>query len=218
MAEHWKESTARPKLRSEIPMPRMHRRNPLQKPRSSTAVNYIIDERAGLFYCVVYDLRIADQLAYMGRSLEPAMLGAVSVNSGNEADKCSVDYAVARKGYGPLLYDLTARGLELYVKGCDALLPSQDQSPYAQRLWKRLKTEELLPIGDRIFSAKYAMTASAMEKQGRKIARGRKIGPSNRALEQAAYEMFDKYVAVGGVEKTKPVPLDRLLAQAGYAQ
>jgi hypothetical protein len=30
--------------------------------------------------------------------------------------------------------------------------------------------------------------------------------------------MFDKYVAVGGVEKTKPVPLDRLLAQAGYAQ
>ena len=202
-------------------MPRMRRRNPLQKPRSSTAVNYIIDERAGLFYCVVYDVRVAEQLAYRGRSLEPALLGAISVSADNKVDsmpKCSVDFAAARKGYGPLLYDLTARGLELYVKGCDALLPSRTQSPHAQRLWKRLKTEELLPIGDRIFLAKYAMAASAMEKQGRKIARGRKIGPANQKLEQAAYEMFDKYVAVGGVDKTKPVPLSRLLAQVGYSQ
>lgn len=202
-------------------MPRLRRRNPLRKPRSSTAVSYIIDERSGLFYCVVYDLRLAEQLTYTGRSLEPALLGALSVSSDDSmkaAPMCSVDFAAARQGYGPLLYDLTARGLDKYVKGCDALLASKTQSVFAQGLWARLKSESLFPVPDSVFVTKYGMSASAMEKNGRKMSRSIKLSPANVRLEQAAYEMFDKYVAVGGVDKVRRIPLSELLASVGYAQ
>ena len=201
-------------------MPRLRRRNPLQKPTSSTAVNYIIDEKNGLFYTVVYDARLAEQLAYNGFSLEPALLGALSVAADNRVSsmpRCSVDFAVARKGYGPLVYDLTARGLDLYVRGCKSLRRSKTQSPYARMFWQRIDAEELLPIGDDFFRAKYGRPASQMESRGRKMSRARKIGPTNRKLEEAAYEMIDKYVAIGGLEKVRPVPLTQMLSRAGYA-
>lgn len=202
-------------------MPRLRRRNPLRKPRSSTAVSYIIDGRSGLFYCVVYDLRLAEQLTYMGRSLEPALLGALSVSSNDSmksSPMCSVDFAAARQGYGPLLYDLTARGLDKYVKGCDALLASKTQTAFAKGLWTRLKSESLFPVPDSVFLQKYGMSASAMEKNGRKMSRSIKLSPANVRMEQAAYEMFDKYVAIGGLRKVRRIPLSDLLASAGYVQ
>jgi hypothetical protein len=200
-------------------MPRLRRRNPLQKPTSATAVNYIIDEKNGIFYTVVYDARLVEQLSYRGRSLEPALLGAISVNADDRmsgAPRCTVDFAVARRGYGPLIYDLTARGLDLYVKGCKSLRPSATQSPYAQAFWKRIDAEELVPLGDDFFLAKYGRSASQMESRGRKMSRSRKISPSNQPLEEAAYEMIHKYVTVGGISDIRPVPLSQMLSRAGY--
>lgn len=202
-------------------MTRARHHNPLQKPQSATAVNYIIDEKNGIFYTVVYDGRLADHLYSEGRSLEPALLGALSVNADDRmsnAPRCTVDFAVARKGYGPLVYDLTARGLARYVEGCKALRPSEVQSPYAQAFWQRIDAEELVPLSDDFFLAKYGRSASQMESQGRKLSRSRKISPSNQPLEEAAYEMIHKYVTVGGISDIRPVPLSQMLSRAGYAE
>lgn len=201
-------------------MPRMRRRNPLQKPRTSTAVNYIIDENLGVFYCVVYDARLAEALSYRNQSLEPALLGAISVSANPRYDDafCMVDFATARQGYGPLVYDLTARGLEKYVKGCKSLRPSDSQSPLAQAFWAKLDAEELFPLEDDFFRAKYRLKASDMEKNGRKMARGRKLIGFNVELRDAADRMFSTWIGVGAFDKVRPVPLSRMLAMAGYMQ
>jgi len=202
-------------------MARRRRFNPLEKPLyGRTAVNYVIDERIGLFYCVVYDHRLADQLAAVGESLMPSILGVVTVSANPKYKDyfCAVDYAVARKGYGPLVYDLTARGLERYVRGCQALRPSDAQSPYAQSFWQRLRREALEPLDDDFFEAKYGVPASVLESRGKQWSRSRRSGGKNTALVNGAERMIQAYVAVGGLDKVQSVPLSVMLRRVGYQQ
>lgn len=85
-------------------MARIRRPNPLRKPSyGQTAVNYVIDPGMGLFYCIAYDFPLAEQLNAKEESLLPALLGAVSVSvdPSYPEENCMVDYAAARRGYGP---------------------------------------------------------------------------------------------------------------------
>jgi hypothetical protein len=208
-------------MRSEVGMARRRKSNPLEKPfYGRTAVNYVIDERIGLFYCIVYDYRLAEELSARGENLMPSILGVVTVSANPKYKDyfCAVDYAVARKGYGPLVYDLTARGLERYVRGCQALRPSDAQSPYAQSFWQRLKREALEPLDDDFFQAKYGVPAAVLESRGKKWSRSRRSGGQNTALVDGAERMIKAYVAVGGLDKVQSVPLSVMLRRVGYQQ
>ena len=201
-------------------MARIRRPNPLRKPSyGQTAVNYVIDPGMGLFYCIAYDFPLAEQLNAKEESLLPALLGAVSVSvdPSYPEENCMVDYAAARRGYGPLVYDLTARGLGKYVRICQSLKPSDAQSQFAQSFWQRVETKELRPLSDDVFTAKYGVPASVMESKGKKWSRGRRLGAQNHDLVDAANRMFRKYISIG-IQNAAPIPLSAALKKMGYRQ
>lgn len=199
------------------------RPNPLRKPiKGKTAVSYLLDGDKTLL-CVVYD---ADTMLYYGMTgselADDAVLGAIKVTLAVETYAgpgkpskqllCYPETAVARPGYGPLVYDLTAYGLKKYKTACPSISPSPQRSPEALAFWARRGGRPLTPLGQQAFKAKYGVTPNSLVTPGKYVSRA--LGERRLAglLESAAQALALAHI---GMNRTLP-QMTKALSYKGY--
>lgn len=124
--------------------------NPLLRPQTSFAVDVdedtFVDEHGeehGEATVILYD---------RSKEGDEALVGGVVVQQGvvaEDSDRWVVQFAAARAGYGPLVYDLTSRVVQRRI------YPSTEQSSHAERFWRNQPAGYVAPLSDREFMAKY---------------------------------------------------------------
>lgn len=125
------------------------RRNPLQKPFESLAF-YIVRPRPGIFEVYLYDT--ADVDGDMERALVAGAMVSVSPDPRNrKKPKWEATGMAAVRGYGPLLYDLTATLLG------KPLHATKERTTAAKAFWAKQPHSYIEPLSPAEFEAKYGV-------------------------------------------------------------